>query len=89
MTPYIYDTTGTGFKVGPAVEAGPEFRSSHRLALDYPEDYELLEKIYERFFSPGTLVDVPQVLTYLDAHPELAALNAFRTADYERWAVKQ
>ena len=89
VTPYIYAGEGTGFKIGPAVEAMPEYKSNHRLALDYPEDYELIRKIYELFFTPGTIVDVPRVLAYLDAHPELSQLNAFRTADYERWSAKK
>ena len=89
VTPYLYDREGTGFKIGPTVEAPFEYRSMHRLALDYPEDYELIRKVYELFFTPGTIVDVPSVLAYLDEHPELSELNAFRTADYEKWSAKK
>lgn len=53
----------------------PLFRS-HRWTLDYPEDYELIRRIYEALQTDGRAFETADVLSYLEAHPELSRLNA-------------
>lgn len=48
-----------------------------RLTLDTEQDFLLMEKIYERFYDPHRLiVDLEQILSYLETHPEWTRLNA-------------
>ena len=51
-------------------------RPEYRLTLDEAADYELLRRIYETLYRPGEPVDVIEALAYLDAHPEVARINA-------------
>lgn len=76
VTPYIWENKKGEFKIGPTVIAAPEYARSYRLVVDYPEDFQLMEKIYEHFAQDPTVVSVPQVLSFLDQHPEVAKINA-------------
>ncbi|MEY4747475.1 MAG: hypothetical protein RLZZ416_524 [Candidatus Parcubacteria bacterium] len=77
VTPYVHENKTREFVIGPQVNAsGAYARPQFRLTLDYPEDYELLAKLYDVFYKEGTIVSTEKVLAYLDAHPEIAALNA-------------
>lgn len=87
VTPFIWQNKQSLFSVGPTLEASPAYRRSYRLTLDYSEDYELINRIYAHFSGPDSVIDVPEVLRYLDSHPELVALNAFREADHQKHAV--
>lgn len=55
----------------PTLAAG-EFR----LTLDYAEDFQLFEAIYQALAKPGHLVRMRDVIALLRARPDLAALNA-------------
>lgn len=72
--PYIPEQAH--FAIGPVLLAGPEYRADYRLTVDYPEDMELMQKIYQNFYIPGAVVDVPSVLTFLKDHPDVANINA-------------
>ena len=48
--------------------------SSYRLTIDYPEDYELLKKIYE-YFSPRFDFTMHEILEFLDTHSDVKRLN--------------
>jgi len=49
-------------------------RPQYRLTLDYKEDYELLNHLYTHLPFDKTLC-LRDVVTYLDAHPEIVAIN--------------
>lgn len=87
VTPFLWQNKQSLFSVGPTLEASPTYRRPYRLTLDYPEDYELINGIYAHFSGPDSVIDVPEVLRYLDSHPELVALNAFREADHIKHAT--
>ena len=58
------------------VEAPPEvLRPGYFLTVDYPQDAILLERIYERF-SRRNDMELCEVIAYLDANPDLVAINA-------------
>lgn len=63
------------------LEAPPELRRpAYRLTLDYPEDLALFRAL---FLALGVeRSDLPSVIAHLDAHPELAGLNAGVTERY-------
>ena len=45
-----------------------------RLTLDYPEDYELINKLYNNI-SFGDVLYLNEVVEYLDNHPEITKIN--------------
>ncbi|ABZ83319.1 spore coat polysaccharide biosynthesis protein f, putative [Heliomicrobium modesticaldum Ice1] len=63
------------FRTGSWQLPGPYRRSRYRLCVDEPLDYQLLAEIYERFYRPGRIIAVPEVLAWLDEHPQWALLN--------------
>lgn len=46
----------------------------HRVTLDYPEDYELLKRVYEHF-SPRRDFSLEEIIVFLEAHPDAAVLD--------------
>lgn len=55
----------------PPAETWPELR----LTLDTPEDQALLERVFDAVYDGRTPPPVGQVIAWLRAHPEVAALN--------------
>lgn len=58
------------------VSLPPDLVRPYRLTLDYPEDLELFRKIEEYFSSIGRPYDIRTLFAFLDAHPEIARINA-------------
>jgi len=58
--------------------------SSYRLTLDYPGDYEVLQRIYAHF-APRSDFAMEEIIEFLDAHPEVRYLNreAVRNAGWQ------
>lgn len=56
----------------------PWLCSEYRLSLDYPEDYNLLRRLYGELYQSNRLLDCRQVLAWLRCHPEVARINAHR-----------
>lgn len=75
VTPYIWQNKSGAFSCGPAVTASPEYARQCRLTLDYPEDYTVIKHLYDVLFRDGG-IQIPEVLSYLDAHPDIASINA-------------
>jgi len=50
-------------------------RPDLRLSLDFPEDLELIQRIYANFDYRGD-VSAREIIRFLDTHPEIATLNA-------------
>ncbi|MBI5625570.1 MAG: glycosyltransferase family protein [Elusimicrobia bacterium] len=50
--------------------------SRHRWTLDRPEDYEFLKAVYKALYKPGQAFGLKEVLTFLEAHPELETINS-------------
>ena len=49
---------------------------THRLTIDYAEDYELIRRVYDALYVPGKPpFGLQAILDYLEAHPEVFALN--------------
>ncbi|MBI9079529.1 MAG: hypothetical protein JEY79_07300 [Pseudodesulfovibrio sp.] len=65
------------FSIKP-LQADPIFcRPEYRLALDIPEDYDLLKQVFEALDSEGSVVSAMDVLAFLDDNPELALINKY------------
>lgn len=55
----------------------PKNLSHYRLTLDYPQDYEILNKIREHFERQGTRnFHMEDIVNFLEIHPEIAQINA-------------
>lgn len=46
-----------------------------RLTVDTPKDFELMEKIFNKFYFPGKVFSLAEVLVYLKENPEIAGIN--------------
>jgi spore coat polysaccharide biosynthesis protein SpsF len=67
------------------IEAPPSLqRLDVRLTIDYPEDLVLCRRVYEALRAFAPRIPVTEIVDYLDAHPEIAALVK-PYAQAERW----
>jgi spore coat polysaccharide biosynthesis protein SpsF len=48
----------------------------HRWTVDEPRDFALVERVYEALYPKDAAFTTADILGFLDAHPEVAALNA-------------
>jgi spore coat polysaccharide biosynthesis protein SpsF len=57
--------------------SGLDYSATHRWTIDYREDYEFLAAVYEALWTgPGATFSLADVLSLLEARPDIAALNA-------------
>jgi spore coat polysaccharide biosynthesis protein SpsF len=75
-TPFLWDNPERFVTQNVAWQTGHDFSQSHRLTLDYPEDYAVIRAIFDQLWSPGRVFTLDEILALLAAHPGLAALNA-------------
>jgi spore coat polysaccharide biosynthesis protein SpsF len=75
VTPYIREHEG----LFPAVNISmpSEYHAPDlRFTLDTPEDFQLLTALYTALYHEGSIISVPEAISYVREHPELAKLNA-------------
>ncbi|HEX7838732.1 MAG TPA: acylneuraminate cytidylyltransferase, partial [Kofleriaceae bacterium] len=75
-TPFLWDNPERFVTQNVAWETGLDYSRSHRMTLDYPEDYAVIRAIYDELWSPGRLFTLAEILAVLDARPALAEINA-------------
>jgi len=74
-TPFIWNQPER-FRIGNVVwETGEHCALSHRVVLDYIEDYEVIRRVDEALSGIRPRYTVRDVRRYLDLHPEVVALN--------------
>jgi len=64
------------FRIATGVLPTGLYRPDLRLTVDEPEDVALMQEVFARLFAPGRIVSTRDALALLDAHPELARINA-------------
>ncbi len=74
VTPYMWQNKKNQYKIGTIVTAPKNLNRSYRLTVDYPEDFALIDMIYEKF-SNYKIIPTEKVILFLDKHPEIASLN--------------
>ncbi len=76
-TPFIWEHPER-FKIGNVMwESGLDFSMSHRWTVDYPEDYEIIKRVYDELWSEAHPdFTMYEILSLLDAKPEIANINA-------------
>jgi spore coat polysaccharide biosynthesis protein SpsF len=52
------------------------YRPEYRLTVDEPEDLALMERIFDRLYRPGRILQTIEAIRLLDSEPDLAAVNA-------------
>ena len=59
------------------VNAPEQFQCpQYRLNMDYPEDYEVLKKVFEGLKVTNQAVSLSSAIDFLEANPEVATINA-------------
>ncbi len=58
------------------------FSEDLRLTIDYPEDFELLEALYDRLYEEGKPLRLPAIMKTLRENPELIKINYYRQDQY-------
>ena len=76
-TPFLWDQPGR-FRIGNvAWDSGRDLSATHRLTLDYPDDYALVKAVYDALWRPERPVfPLADVLRLLEERPELRERNA-------------
>ncbi len=54
---------------------GRELEARHRWTIDHPEDYVLVRAVYDALYHVGPRFSCEQVLSFLEAHPEIDHVN--------------
>jgi len=76
-TPFIWDQPGRFATANVVWPGGRDLSASHRLTLDYAEDYRLIRAVFEALHREGAApFSVEEIVAYLERTPEVRALNA-------------
>ena len=83
-----YFTDTDLFKVK-CIEVAEELKHPEiRLTIDYPEDYELSQEIFERLYRPGKVFPLRDVISLLKSNPKLMDINRDMQAAYLEYLKK-
>jgi spore coat polysaccharide biosynthesis protein SpsF len=75
-TPYIWERPDR-FRIGNVVmEGGVDYSMTHRLTIDYAEDYRFIAAVYDELYPGGPLFGVDAILSLLERRPDIYAMNA-------------
>jgi spore coat polysaccharide biosynthesis protein SpsF len=76
-TPFIWERRDRFRIHNVAWESGLDYSSTHRWAIDYPEDYQFLAAVYQALWTDmRPIFSLAEVLSLIAARPDIAALNA-------------
>lgn len=81
MTLYMTNNPNL-FKIN-YVDLPDEFHRDYRLTLDYPEDLEMFEQLFQKLEVEGLDATLPNVFKVLDANPDIPGINAHRSQIYK------
>jgi spore coat polysaccharide biosynthesis protein SpsF len=74
-TPYIWENPER-FRIGNVHwETGLDYSMSHRWVLDYKEDYELIQAVYNSLAVSDPYFGIEAILSFLEKNPEIRKLN--------------
>ncbi|MCP5053808.1 MAG: hypothetical protein GY940_41965, partial [bacterium] len=81
MTLYMTNNPGI-FKIN-YVDLPPELVRDYRLTLDYREDLDMFNALYEKLEEQGLDSTLINAIKILDQHPEIPEMNAHKTLVYK------
>lgn len=74
-TPYIWENPER-FRIGNvAWETGLDLSMSHRWVLDYREDYDFIQQVYNALSQDNPFFGIDDILTFLAENPSVRSLN--------------
>jgi len=74
-TPFIWERPER-FRIGNVEwETGLDFSMSHRMTIDYAEDYEFIKEVFENLFYENNYFKLCDIMLLLDQKPELKKIN--------------
>lgn len=76
VTPFFHKHPDR-FKRGSYTDA--DNRAALRLTVDYPEDLDVITRIYDALYPDNTSFTTDDIVAYLDANPAIRALNSTHT----------
>jgi spore coat polysaccharide biosynthesis protein SpsF len=79
-TPFLWRQPDR-FRIGNIRCTAGDFAASHRVVLDYREDYDVIGAVFDGLHGLEPHFGALDVVRFLDAHPEIAALNAHWRGD--------
>jgi spore coat polysaccharide biosynthesis protein SpsF len=74
-TPWLWDANPDIRTRNVVWETGLDYSMSHRWTIDYAEDYMFIKAVYDALYTVTPAFTIADVLAYLEAHPEVAAIN--------------
>ncbi|SFQ05551.1 cytidylyltransferase domain-containing protein [Hymenobacter arizonensis] len=75
-TPFFWENSDR-FRLGNvAWDTGQDYSMSHRWTIDYPEDYDFINAVYEALYASNPAFGLDDILTLLNKRPDIAQLNA-------------
>lgn len=81
-TPYIWENPKT-FSIGSVIwNSGKDYSTTHRWTLDYPEDFEFINRVYEELYPQNKKFGLYDILNLLELKPEIAAINKKHSGEY-------
>ena len=75
-TPYLWERPDEFRILNVEWESGQDLSMTHRLTIDYPEDYEMIKLIYENWFPKNPRFGLPDIMQLLQEKPEIQQINA-------------
>lgn len=70
------------FKCGVLENVDKIYFRNYRMTLDYPEDYEFFNTIFEHFACVNNDVPLRDIVDYLDSNPSIPEINYFRQSEF-------
>ena len=87
---WVYFTETGLFKIEDlAGDVSPYAREGVRITLDYSEDLKFFETVFNALYDLKPDMPLADVLTYLDAHPDMTRINAFRNENWSQNQIKK
>jgi len=81
-TPYLWENPDR-FRAGNLTwEKGLDYSKTHRWTIDYEEDYAFIRAVYEALYPSDPRFGLEDILAYVAANPDVAALNAHYAGHY-------
>lgn len=76
VTPFIRSGTDHGFRTRSFKMPKRYHAQGLRFTLDTKEDLAFLRSVYRQWYQPENIIDVPTLISWLQAHPEISGLNS-------------
>ncbi|HEY4060604.1 MAG TPA: thiamine pyrophosphate-dependent enzyme [Puia sp.] len=74
-TPYIWERPDQ-FRIGNVVmEGGADYSMTHRLTIDYEEDYLFIDAVWSALYPADPLFGVRDILALLEKRPDIYGIN--------------